>query len=582
MRIDGALTGLLDVRAAPDRTIERLDTNLRVESARFVSAPVDLSGALTLVMGLVGAGPATVEAGLTLTDGGRLDVSGTTTLDGVLELDAEIESLDLRVAKPFLPSAEMQIGGIATGKARVVGAASSPELVALDVGVEAGLLRVPDYRVEGPFLLDLKVKEPLSGRPRGQLDLDLTAARVEYRDQFKKRAGMRAEMVSKFVPDEKGEIVFESRIKLRDIDEILLQGLIGESVSVAVTTPTFDLDGWADLVPALEPYAPDGPIAFEGIGVELVDGSPTRFGGRLELRGVGLSVPDSGRLRLRGQLLGEGAAIRSKGLKALVHGLTLSIQCRVEDPLDQASFEIAIRSQAPAEVNDVLSGMTSTRDTLFGALELEGEMKGTARSKSDFYQSLAGNFAFTVGKDEGGRLRGVSILRVILDQIPLLGGAARLTQPFRGGRSVDDYFTDEFEIVEGDFVIGGGRVEARTLRLAYEGYERDRWSGGHRRRRSRADPDPARAGDQYALGPGGRNDGGDARGGTQAALPGHRTRYDHVRNRQDDRSRPRRRRQVGRNVVASHKQARQDSRRPGERRPGARRAHQAWLQIGTA
>jgi hypothetical protein len=36
---------------------------------------------------------------------------------------------------------------------------------------------------------------------------------------------------------------------------------------------------------------------------------------------------------------------------------------------------------------------------------------------------------------------------------------------------VDDYFTEEFEVIEGEFVIGGGRVDARTLRLSYPGYE---------------------------------------------------------------------------------------------------------------
>ncbi len=104
---------------------------------------------------------------------------------------------------------------------------------------------MPEYRIDGPFLLTFYIEEPFSGSPRGQLALDLTAATLEYADQFNKRAGLRAEIVTEFVPDESGVIVFESRIKLRHVDEILLRGLVGDSISVAITPPSFELDGMA-------------------------------------------------------------------------------------------------------------------------------------------------------------------------------------------------------------------------------------------------------------------------------------------------------------------------------------------------
>ena len=68
-------------------------------------------------------------------------------------------------------------------------------------------------------------------------------------------------------------------------------------------------------------------------------------------------------------------------------------------------------------------------------------------------------------------MRGVSILKTVLDAMPLLGGAAFFTRPFRSGRSVEDYFTDRFEILEGDFEIANGKVNAKTLRIVYKGYE---------------------------------------------------------------------------------------------------------------
>lgn len=469
-QIEGALSGRLDLRMKADRTIERIDTDLRIETARVVRAPVDLTGTAALVTRLEGAGPASVEGRLQLTDGGRLDLKGTATLDGVLDLAGEIERLDLGIASPFLPSSEMEIGGFATGKVRLLGAATAPERVGFDGDIEAGRLRIPDYAVDGPFSLKLEVKEPLSGRPRGTLDLDLTAARVRHH-QFVKRAGMRAEMASRFEPDAKGEIVFESRIKLHDIDEILLQGLVGESISVAVTTPTFELEGWSEVFPALASYAPAGSIAMEGLSVELIAGAPMRFGGRLRLGGVRLTLPETGRVRLRGQLLGEGTTLRTHGLEVLLGGVTLAVVGGIEDPLGGARYELEVRSVGTAEVNALLGAIGSTRDTLFGPLELDGRISGHAQDAENFRRSVEGRFAFTIGREGGGRLRGASILRSFLDQIPAVGDAARLTQTLRGGDSIDSFSSERFEIIEGRFELGGGRVEARTLRLAYRGYE---------------------------------------------------------------------------------------------------------------
>ncbi len=469
--LDGELTGEIELHTTADRKIERLDTKLRIASLRLVSDYVDVSGVFDLVASLEGDGPIQFDAGLELSDGGRLDIEGTSTRKGVLDLHAEIESFDLAVAKRFLPDPEMELAGRATGKARIIGAAASPEFMSLDVSVESGLLRMPDYFVDGPFLATLKLDHPFSDRPSGRIDLDLTTARLEYRDQFKKPPGMRAEMTTKFVSEESGEIVFESRIKFRDIHEILLRGAISDSTSVALTTSSLDLEGWSDVLPALEPYQLDGIVRLRGIGVELIDGSPSQFGGSIDLDGVGLSLSDAGRLRIRGTIVAEGIRIRTTGLRVRMGGMTMGINGTVEDPFDEARFEFNVKSIGAAEVNDLLSSLTSTRDTVFGSLQFSGELRGVASSEADLYSSLEGKLEFSIGKDKGGRLRGVSILRTILDQMPLLGGAARLTQPFRAGRSVDDYFTEHFEIIEGNFEIGQGRVDAKTLRLVYAGYE---------------------------------------------------------------------------------------------------------------
>lgn len=154
--------------------------------------------------------------------------------------------------------------------------------------------------------------------------------------------------------------------------------------------------------------------------------------------------------------MGEGIRIRTAGLRVQTGGMTVGINGAVEDPLNEAHFDIKVRSIDAAEVNDLLSSWTSARDKVFGNLQFSGEFRGAASSEASLHSSLEGVLEFSIGKDRGGRLRGVSILRMVLDQIPLLDGVARWTQPFRGGRSVDDFFTERFEIIEGDFEIGQG------------------------------------------------------------------------------------------------------------------------------
>jgi len=494
----GTLSGRVSL-AGTTSSLTGVDLDLRIEELAVRAAGIDLAGELefrasralddpatfsanldladggrTEIVGtltLDGDGPIGFDAGLEFSGGGRLRIEGTSTREGVLDVHAEIESFDLEMAKSFLPDAVSELAGLATGKAHVVGEATSPESISLDVAVEGGLLRMQEYLVEGPFLADLTVKQPLTDRPRGRVDLDLTRARLEYQDQFKKPAGMRAEMTTTFMPKESGEIVFESRIKFRDINEILLQGAIGDSTSVALTSSSFNLEGWADVFPALEPYQLDGIVRFEGVRFTRLANAPSRFGGRIEFDDVGVGVPAAGRLKIRGTIMGEGAGLRTKGLRVVMGGLTVGFDGKVVEPLNEARFELDVKSIGTAEANDLFSALTTIRDTVYGSLRFSGELRGAASSKDDFYSSLEGNFEFSIGEDKGGRLRGVSILRTVLDQIPFLGGAARLTQPFRGGRSVDDYFTDYFEVIEGDFEIGRGRANARTLRLVYEGYE---------------------------------------------------------------------------------------------------------------
>ncbi len=468
--VAGRLSGDADLARTAAGRIERVAAKLALDDARVVRAPVDVAGRFVLTAGIEGEGPIDLDAALALEDGSALRIEGTSTTAGVVDVRADLESFDLAIVRPFLPDPELALQGLATGKGRLVGDATAPEFVSFDLGIDRGVIETGEASLTGPFLASLEIKEPLS-RPRGRARLDLTATRLRYGETFAKPEKVRAEANARFVPEQTGEIVFEAKVALRDIDEVLIQGTIADSTTVAVTTTDFDLEGWESILPVLAPWSARGKVAFEGLAVELIDGEPRRFGGRLAMRGIALTVPDAGRVQLRGTIVGEETRIRTKGLKAKLGPAIVGIKGVIEDPLREGRFDLAIATEGEVEANDVLSNLTSARDTVYGPLRFDGRVTGRLDDPTGVTSTLAGNVRFSVGERGGGRLRGVSLLRTILDQIPVIGGAARLTRPFRGGRSVDDYFTERFEIIEGVFAIGDGRVEAETLRLAYPGYE---------------------------------------------------------------------------------------------------------------
>ncbi|MCA9504224.1 MAG: DUF748 domain-containing protein [Myxococcales bacterium] len=441
-----------------------------LSEARVRADRVDLAGRFELGARREATEPIALTGEVALVDGGRVSWTGNATEEGRLDLNASLAAFDLAIAAPFLPDPSIRMGGRATGKARIVGPLGALELLSLDVDIESGQLETPDYGLSGPLHLTADLREPTKGL-RGDVVVDLTRARLSYGESFRKPAGVRATAATKLARTATGGTAFESVIALRNAERIVAKGALDGTTSIVLTAPAFDVKGWDELLPALAAWEAEGPVALEGLGLRFDEQGASRFEGRLELRDVGVRVSETGRVRLRGAIVGEGSTLRSDGLQAVTKGVVLAVDARVEDPFDVARFELGLDTVGAAEANDLVSAFTSRADTVFGPLALNGRLRGALSGGSSFYDALEGQVRFGIGEPGGGRLRGVSLLRTVLDQLPLLGGAARLTQPFRGGRSLDDWFTEYFERIEGDLAIGGGRIEARTLRLVYPGYE---------------------------------------------------------------------------------------------------------------
>ena len=127
-------------------------------------------------------------------------------------------------------------------------------------------------------------------------------AELAVGESFKKPAGVRALLTTKFENDSAGRLAFETRGELNNITELLARGALGEkSTTVSLTTSSFDLKGWSGLVPALASPDPSGVLAFEDLSLERSEGAKDRFSGRIALRNVDLALTKSSRIRLRGK-----------------------------------------------------------------------------------------------------------------------------------------------------------------------------------------------------------------------------------------------------------------------------------------
>lgn len=467
----GKLTGELELESTAERELLELESRLRIGGARLIRSPVDVSGDLSLDARIEGSGPVELVAKGALADGGRIQIEGTSTRKGILDLRTELSNFDLAIVTPFLGSPDLAIAGRATGKGTLAGPYDALVSLSLDLALTSAALQMGDATVEGPLTIRLDLAKPFTTERSGTLALGLSEARVVKGTIFQKPAGVRLEATTRFENGGPDETRFDGRIALHNIDELLLRGTVGPKMSASITSSSFDLKGWSSMLPALAQYEPAGVMAFEGFSVERSAGAQDRFAGRIVLRSVDLTMPGAGRVRLRGNGVGSGERIVLNGFSATLHGLTLGLEGRVEDPLATARFDVAAHSIGEAEVNDFVSGLSAARDTVFGALRFDAQLAGIAGGEASLYDTLSGNVRFTVGESGGGRLRGVSLLRTTLAQIPLLGGANRLAARLRENPDAPDYLGESFELLEGDLAVGAGEIDARTLRIRYRGHE---------------------------------------------------------------------------------------------------------------
>lgn len=474
-RVAGRLTGELELETTSEREIASLASRLRVADARVERDAAAVAGDLELDAKTVESGPIELALQAALGEGGAISLAGTSTRSGVVDLGFVLERFDLAALVPFLASPELSLAGRASGKGRIVGPYAALERAELAADLVETAIRRGELEVEGPFGVELAVAKPMAPERSGTLALALDRARLAYGESLRKPAGVRAQLSTRLARDAAGTLVLATKGALHTLSSFDLEMRLGDDTALTLSTPSFDLKGWSTILPALADYAPEGIVGFERFALVQREGARDRFAGRVDLRGLDVTVPSAGRVRLRGALVGGGESVGLADFTAALHGLTLGLEGDVEDPLADARFRIAAHSVGRAEANDFVSGLTAVRDTLFGALRFDAVLAGMAGGEAKLVDTLTGNVRLTIGETGGGRLRGRSLLTATLGQIPLLGGAAQIATRLRAAQSANagapDYLADTFEIFEADLAVADGALDAKTMRLRYRGHE---------------------------------------------------------------------------------------------------------------
>jgi len=160
---------------------------------------------------------------LALHEGGRVRGASSLIEEERRTLTLRLEDFDLAQGRLLLPGFGWEIVGRATGSVTLIGPVFAPHRASVALDIEQGAFESADYVAEGPLSIEGTVDRGPEGLV-GRLDLDLTRTRVRDAQGFEKRAGLRADLTLRWAGQGAGEVVFEQRLKLQNLDATLRRG----------------------------------------------------------------------------------------------------------------------------------------------------------------------------------------------------------------------------------------------------------------------------------------------------------------------------------------------------------------------
>jgi uncharacterized protein involved in outer membrane biogenesis len=400
-----------------------------------------------------------------LSSGGGLRLRGNAGADGAAELDLDLTEVQVDPFAVYAPPSVGGMGGKLSGAVSVeqTGAGGDSDRIVFDLRLEDGDFALDDVAMQGTLLAEGTLLDP-TGSPSGDFDIDATQAALRYAEFFAKPAGTPARANGKLRAGPDGALrLEETRLKVDSL-EADVDADIGDSTELKISAKPFDVGSLSRLVPAAAEKKIEGRASLRQFSVRQT-GEKLAFGGEAELSEIRVAGADAPPIEVSGVFVGGGNHLASEALRVVVGEQTLPIALRL-DGLDTNPRFHAKGKAEDLDSQALLAALADTGDKLSGPLDLDFDLRGPLSEAAA--SAVAGHIAFEV---KPGRLRGVSLLQSISDQLGFIGQAALALGEQEGGRSVKRLYGDEFEVLSGRFDIERGVARTRDLQLIYRDYD---------------------------------------------------------------------------------------------------------------
>lgn len=405
--------------------------------------------------------PVPFDLSAELASGGKLKAEGTFTLDGKIDATLDLDRVALAPARSYVDAG--RLGGALSGNVKASGAAEAAR-VSAQLELRDGDVALQDIVLKGGMALRADL-ENVPGAPTGSFEIDATAAELVYGEAFHKPPGTKATVSGRLVPQKEGGVgLDEVRLRVRNLDaEAKVR--TGKRLRADLKAPAFDVAGWEELVPALKGQGLSGRVGVETLSVAT---APLDVRGRIDLDGLQVRLPDTPPITLRGNVLAEGTSARTQELVVQTVDQTLNVEGSLTGLDASPRYDVRIRT-SKSDTNRLLSAFSTVKDTVYGPLTFDGRFTGKLDDPQPV-RALGGNLQLQI--DEG-RLKGVSLLKTTFDKMGTLGQFALLAGALRGGKELQRFYDDEFQLVAGSFRVVGGQARTDDLRLVYRNYRVD-------------------------------------------------------------------------------------------------------------
>ena len=402
-----------------------------------------------------------------------VNVTGSASLEGSIAAEVSIQAVDAELLRSYAGAESAISGKLDMGAKLVRASAEAPLEVDLSVSSVQIEAVVEELSVSGP--LGLAATLELEGETwSGPVRLDLNEAALDYAaGTLLKPAGIPGMLTGKLVHRAGSGTQGEYQLTLRNA---VASGAIeaGPRLRVELDVPPFELTGWGEMIPALAEMDPTGTLGFEGV---VFHGDPSDLAGSLALADVLIQPEGVPALLVKGYLDALGNKLVPRDLSATAGTAKFVVEGEISDLFDEGtgrSLALHLVTPDPVESNDVFSLLEPMRDAVHGALVLDADILlplGVHWNERPASERLVGDVHFQIGGDEaGGRVRGVSLLQKAFDRFGALGHAALLALPARRGKSMDEYYSEDFHVAHATFRIENGAARTQDFEVVHAKY----------------------------------------------------------------------------------------------------------------